>query len=417
MSEIEERYELAKREYARFGVDTEEAMRRLSEIRISIQCWQGDDVEGFLSKGSLGDGLQVTGNYPYKARDAKMLRQDLQEVLDLMPGSFKLNLHSTYLESEEDVALDEIKPEHYQGWVEFAKKNRLGLDFNPTLFSSPMVEHGFTLSSADERVRSFWVRHCKAARKVGEYFGQQTGMACVTNIWIPDGYKDEPYDRLGPRQRLKESLDEIFEEKIDKRFNIDSVESKLFGIGLESYTTGNSEFYLAYAVKNGIALTLDAGHFHPTEYISDKISSVLLFLDDLLLHVSRPVRWDSDHVVVLDDELNRIAQALVRADLLGKTHIGLDYFDGSINRIAAWCIGIKATQLALLKALLEPSERLKEAEDGYDFTKRLFLQEQCKSMPFGDVYDYWCLKSGKPAGEELYDQIRDYEEDVLKHRG
>ena len=417
MSEIEERYELAKREYARFGVDTEEAMRRLSKIRISIQCWQGDDVEGFLSKGSLGDGLQVTGNYPYKARNAKMLRQDLQEVLDLLPGSFKLNLHSTYLESEEEVALDEIKPEHYQGWVEFAKKNGLGLDFNPTLFSSPMVEHGFTLSSADERVRSFWVRHCKAARKVGEYFGQQTGMACVTNIWIPDGYKDEPYDRLGPRQRLKKSLDEIFEEKIDKRFNIDSVESKLFGIGLESYTTGNSELYLAYAAKNGIALTLDAGHFHPTEYISDKISSVLLFLDDLLLHVSRPVRWDSDHVVVLDDELNRIAQALVRADLLGKTHIGLDYFDGSINRIAAWCIGIKATQLALLKALLEPSKLLKEAEDGYDFTKRLFLQEQCKSMPFGDVYDYWCLKSGKPAGEELYDQIRDYEEDVLKHRG
>ncbi len=417
MSEIEERYELAKREYARFGVDTEEAMRRLSKIRISIQCWQGDDVEGFLSKGSLGDGLQVTGNYPYKARNAKMLRQDLQEVLDLLPGSFKLNLHSTYLESEEDVALDEIRPEHYQGWVEFAKNNGLGLDFNPTLFSSPMVEHGFTLSSADERVRSFWVRHCKAARKVGEYFGQQTGMACVTNIWIPDGYKDEPYDRLGPRQRLKKSLDEIFEEKIDKRFNIDSVESKLFGIGLESYTTGNSEFYLAYAAKNGIALTLDAGHFHPTEYISDKISSVLLFLDDLLLHVSRPVRWDSDHVVVLDDELNRIAQALVRADLLGKTHIGLDYFDGSINRIAAWCIGIKATQLALLKALLEPSKLLKEAEDGYDFTKRLFLQEQCKSMPFGDVYDYWCLKSGKPAGEELYDQIRDYEEDVLKHRG
>lgn len=417
MSEIEERYELAKREYARFGVDTEEAMRRLSKIRISIQCWQGDDVEGFLSKGSLGDGLQVTGNYPYKARNAAMLRQDLQEVLDLMPGSFKLNLHSTYLESEEDVALDEIRPEHYQGWVEFAKKNGLGLDFNPTLFSSPMVEHGFTLSSADERIRSFWVRHCKAARKVGEYFGQQTGMACVTNIWIPDGYKDEPYDRLGPRQRLKESLDEIFEEKIDKRFNIDSVESKLFGIGLESYTTGNSEFYLAYAAKNGIALTLDAGHFHPTEYISDKISSVLLFLDDLLLHVSRPVRWDSDHVVVLDDELNRIAQALVRANLLGKTHIGLDYFDGSINRIAAWCIGIRATQLALLKALLEPSKRLKEAEDGYDFTKRLFLQERCKSMPFGDVYDYWCLKSGKPAGEELYDQIRDYEEDVLKHRG
>lgn len=417
MKDIVERYELAKNEYEAYGVDVDRAIEELSKIRISIQCWQGDDVNGFLSKGSLGDGLQVTGNYPYRANDGEELRSDIQKVLDLMPGSFKLNLHSTYLESEESVSLDQIKPEHYSRWVEFARKNGLGLDFNPTCFSSPMVKGGFTLSSADEEVRGFWVRHCQAARKVGEYFGKQTGIPCVTNIWIPDGYKDEPYDRLAPRERLKKSLDEILGERIDRKYNIDAVESKLFGIGLESYTTGNNEFYLAYAVKNNIALTLDSGHFHPTEVISDKIPSVLLFLDDLLLHVSRPVRWDSDHVVVLDDELNRIAQSLVRSNLLSKTHIGLDYFDGSINRIAAWCIGIRATEIALLKALLEPSTLLKEAEDKGDYTKRLFLFEQAKQLPFGAIYDYYCLKQGKPTGQKLYEEIMAYEANVLSKRG
>ncbi len=417
MNDLEERYRLAKEAYKAYGVDVDEAIRKLEEIRISIQCWQGDDVQGFMNKGSLGDGLQVTGNYPYKARTIGELQEDIQKVLDLLPGSFKLNLHSTYLDSETPVSLDEIKPEHYETWVAFAKNNNLGLDFNPTLFSSPMVKDGFTLSSNDEETRKFWIRHCKAARKVGEYFGKETGIPCVTNIWIPDGYKDEPYDRLAPRKRLLEALDEILEEKIDRKYNIDAVESKLFGIGLESYTTGNSEFYLGYAVSRGIALTLDAGHFHPTEYISDKIPSVLLFVNDLLLHVSRPVRWDSDHVVTFDDEVNRIAQSLVRSNLLDKTHIGLDYFDGSINRIAAWCIGIRATQMALLKALLEPSEALKDAEDKGDYTKRLYLSEQAKYLPFADVYRYFCYKANKPYGEDLYKAIADYEKDTLSERG
>lgn len=417
MNDLEERYRLAKEAYKAYGVDADEAIRKLEEIRISIQCWQGDDVQGFMNKGNLGDGLQVTGNYPYKARTIEELQEDIQKVLDLLPGSFKLNLHSTYLDSGTPVSLDEIKPELYETWVAFAKKNKLGLDFNPTLFSSPMVKDGFTLSSNDEETRKFWIRHCKAARKVGEYFGKETGIPCVTNMWIPDGYKDEPYDRLAPRKRLLEALDEILEEKIDRRHNIDAVESKLFGIGLESYTAGNSEFYLGYAVSRNIALTLDAGHFHPTEYISDKIPSVLLFVDDLLLHVSRPVRWDSDHVVTFDDEVNRIAQSLVRGNLLDKTHIGLDYFDGSINRIAAWCIGIRATQMALLKALLEPSKAMKEAEEKGDYTKRLYLSEQIKYLPFADVYRYFCYKAGKPYGEDLYKAIADYEKDTLSERG
>lgn len=417
MKTIEERYQIAKEIYAKYGVDTDKAIERLKDIPLSIQCWQGDDVQGFLNKEALGDGLQVTGNYPYKARTLKELQEDIQEVLDLLPGTFKLNLHSTYLDSDKPVSLDEVKPEHYKTWVDFAKKNHIGLDFNPTLFSSPMVKNGFTLSSNNEDVRSFWVRHCKACRKVGEYFGKELGIPCVTNIWIPDGYKDEPYDRLAPRLRLKKSLDEILEEKIDKKYNIDAVESKLFGIGLESYTTGNNEFYLAYAVKNNTALTLDAGHFHPTEYISDKISSVLIFLDDLLLHVSRPVRWDSDHVVILDDELNKIAQTLVRSNLLGKTHIGLDYFDGSINRIFAWIIGLRATQLALLKALLEPAQEFKKLEDSYNFTERLYLGEEMKTLPFGIVYDYFCYKHGKKSGLELEQQLKTYENEVLRKRG
>ena len=416
MINIEEEYRIAKERYLSYGVDVEEAMEKLASIPLSIQCWQGDDVEGFLDKGSLGDGLQVTGNYPYKARNIAELQEDIEEVLSLLPGTFKLNLHSTYLDSEKSVCLDQIEPKHYESWVKFAKKHHLGLDFNPTLFSSPMVKEGFTLSSKEEGVRRFWIEHCKRARKIGEYFGKELGIPCVTNIWIPDGYKDEPYDRLGPRERLKDSLDEIFAEKIDKKYNIDSVESKLFGIGLEAYTTGNHEFYLGYAVKNGLALTLDSGHFHPTEYISDKISSVLLFTNDLLLHVSRPMRWDSDHVVIFDDELNRIAESLVRGNLLEKTHIGLDYFDGSINRIAAWCIGLRATQMALLKALLEPSALLKKAEDSYDFTTRLYLHEESKYLPYQAVYRYFAYKNKKKTGKELEEELHKYETNVLRKR-
>ena len=416
MNEIEKQYEIARKIYEKYGIDTDKAIEKLNNIYISIQCWQGDDVSGFLNKDSLTGGIQVTGNYPYKARNIIELKQDIEEVLSLLPGKFKLNLHAIYADSEGRVSLDNLKPEHFKSWVDFAKKNKIGLDFNPTLFSSSMMKEGFTLSSNDENTRNFWIKHCKCCRKIGEYFGKELNIPCVTNIWIPDGYKDEPYDRLSPRLRLKDSLDQILKEKIDKKYNIDSVESKLFGIGVESYTTGNNEFYLGYAIKNDLCLTLDSGHFHPTEYISDKISSTLIYLDDLLLHVSRPVRWDSDHVVILDDELNRIAQALIRNNLIEKTHIGLDYFDGSINRILAWVVGIRSTQIALLKALLEPQEVLKNLENKYDFSSRLMILEDLKTLPYGIVYDYFCYKNNKKYGIDLHNEIKKYEKDILSIR-
>ena len=373
MRDIRKEYELAKKEYAKIGVDTDKAIETLSSIRISIHCWQGDDVRGFLSKDELSGGIQTTGNYLGRARNVTELREDIKEVLSLLPGKFKLNLHAIYLDTDEKVDLDKIEPKHYASWVNFAKENDLGLDFNPTCFSHPLASSNFTLSSSDEHIRSFWVEHCKRSRKIGEYFGKELGIPCVTNIWIPDGMKDIPYDRVSPRKRLKQSLDEILEEKIDPKYNIDAVESKVFGIGLESYTVGSNEFYLGYATKNQIGLTLDSGHFHPTEMISDKISSVLLYVPHLLLHVSRPVRWDSDHVVIFDDELNEIARSLVRSGLINKTSIGLDYFDASINRIAAWVVGIRSTQKALLKALLEPTEYLNKVEDEQNYTERMVL--------------------------------------------
>ena len=381
MRDIRKEYELAKKEYAKIGVDTDKAIETLSSIRISMHCWQGDDVRGFLSKDELSGGIQTTGNYLGRARNVSELREDIKEVLSLLPGKFKLNLHAIYLDTDEKVDLDKIEPKHYASWVNFAKENDLGLDFNPTCFSHPLASSNFTLSSSDEHIRSFWVEHCKRSRKIGEYFGKELGIPCVTNIWIPDGMKDIPYDRVSPRKRLKQSLDEILEEKIDPKYNIDAVESKVFGIGLESYTVGSNEFYLGYATKNQIGLTLDSGHFHPTEMISDKISSVLLYVPHLLLHVSRPVRWDSDHVVIFDDELNEIARSLVRSGLINKTSIGLDYFDASINRIAAWVVGIRSTQKALLKALLEPTEYLNKVEDEQNYTERMVLTEEMKSMP------------------------------------
>ena len=374
MRDIRKEYELAKKEYAKIGVDTDKAIETLSSIRISMHCWQGDDVRGFLSKDELSGGIQTTGNYLGRARNVSELREDIKEVLSLLPGKFKLNLHAIYLDTDEKVDLDKIEPKHYASWVNFAKENDLGLDFNPTCFSHPLASSNFTLSSSDEHIRSFWVEHCKRSRKIGEYFGKELGIPCVTNIWIPDGMKDIPYDRVSPRKRLKQSLDEILEEKIDPKYNIDAVESKVFGIGLESYTVGSNEFYLGYATKNQIGLTLDSGHFHPTEMISDKISSVLLYVPHLLLHVSRPVRWDSDHVVIFDDELNEIARSLVRSGLINKTSIGLDYFDASINRIAAWVVGIRSTQKALLKALLEPTEYLNKIEDEQNYTERMVLR-------------------------------------------
>ena len=410
-------YEAAKEAYAAFGVDTEAAMNRLRTIPISMHCWQGDDVRGFLFRGNdLTGGIQATGNYPGAARTPAELRQDMEKAFSLIPGKHKVNLHATYADTDEKIDLDEIEPRHYERWVAWAKEQGLGLDFNPTCFSHAKSESGFTLSSADEGIRRFWVEHCKRSRRIGAYFGKELGRQCVTNVWIPDGYKDTPVDRLAPRERLKQSLDEIFAEPLDEAYNLDAVESKVFGIGSESYVTGSHEFYLGYAVKNGKAVCLDTGHFHPTERVSDKISSVLMFTNELLLHVSRPVRWDSDHVVILDDELQEIALELVRNGLYKRTHIGLDFFDASINRIAAWVIGMRNMQKALLRALLEPTKTLKQYELEGNYTARLALLEELKSMPWQSVWDEYCERNSVPVGIRWMDEVRGYERDVLSHR-
>lgn len=410
-------YEAAKESFAALGVDTEKAMKQLGKIKISMHCWQGDDVRGFLFRGNeLTGGIQATGNYPGAARTPAELRRDMEKAFSLIPGKHKVNLHAIYADTDEKVDLDAIEPRHYASWVAWAKENGLGLDFNPTCFSHKMSESGFTLSSADENVRRFWVEHCKRSRRIGAYFGKELGQKCVTNVWIPDGYKDIPVDRLAPRERLAQSLDEIFAEPLDEKYNLDAVESKVFGIGSESYVTGSHEFYLGYAVKNHKAVCLDTGHFHPTEYVSNKISSVLMFTNELLLHVSRPVRWDSDHVVTLNDELQEIAFELIRSGLISRTHIGLDFFDASINRIAAWVIGMRNMQKALLRALLEPTEMLKRCELKGDYTARLATLEEMKSMPWQAVWDEFCERNNVPVGLRWMDEVRSYEKDVLSAR-
>ena len=417
MKSVEKAYELARERLAEIGVDTEEALRRLEQIKISMHCWQGDDVRGFLFRErALSGGIQATGNYPGAARTPSELRADMEMALRLIPGKHRINLHSTYADTDERIDLDEIEPRHYESWVQWAREQGLGLDFNPTCFSHEKSESGFTLASADRGIRDFWIEHCKRSRRVSAYFGRELQSPSVNNIWIPDGYKDTPIDRLAPRRRLLSALDEIFREPIDERYNLDAVESKVFGIGSESYVVGSHEFYLGYAVKNQKLLTLDAGHFHPTEVISGKISAVLLFCNELLLHVSRPVRWDSDHVVILDDELQQIASELVRGDLLSRTHIGLDFFDASINRIAAWVIGMRSMQKALLHALLEPTDRLREYELAGDFTSRLAWLEELKVLPMQAVWDYFCESSSVPAGLEWLDDMRRYEAQVLEAR-
>jgi L-rhamnose isomerase len=416
--DISKMYALARQQYAEIGVDTEKALADLEKIPISIHCWQGDDVQGFANPNEeLSGGLAATGNYPGKARNADQLRQDLDLAFSLLPGDHRLNLHAIYLEADEKVDLDNIQPKHFTNWVDWAKENRHGLDFNPTCFSHPLAADGFTLSHQDPAIRGFWVDHCIASRKIGEYFGKALGTPAVTNIWIPDGYKDTPADRMAPRQRLLDALDQVLAEKIDPKFNLDAVEPKLFGIGSESYVTGSMEFYMGYAISRSILLTLDSGHFHPTETITDKISSLLLYLDELLLHVSRGVRWDSDHVVTFTEELQAIAKEIVRNDALSRIHVGLDYFDASINRIAAWVIGTRNTLKAFLFALLEPTQRLKEAEQAGDFTQRLALLEEIKSMPFSVVWDYYCHKQDVPIGMDFMAVIRDYEKQELLKRG
>jgi L-rhamnose isomerase len=398
-------------------VDTEAALVRLESIPISLQCWQGDDVGGFENRaGELTGGIAITGNYPGKARNAEELRRDLDLAYRLLPGRHRLNLHAIYLEAERKVERNQIEPAHFSAWVDWAKAKDHGLDFNPTCFSHPFAADGFTLSHRDPAIRRFWVEHCIICRRIGAYFGQQLGTPAVTNIWIPDGFKDTPADRQTPRRLLLESLDTILAEKIDPRLNLDAVEPKLFGLGSESYVTGSMEFYLAYATSRKILLTLDSGHFHPTESIADKISSLMLYLEGLLLHVSRGVRWDSDHVVTLTDDLQAIAREAARSQALERIHIGLDYFDASINRIAAWAIGARSTLRALLLALLEPVERLDEYEREGDFSSRLGLQEELKSMLFSAVWDAYCARKGVPLGMDFMAEIKGYEKSELAGR-
>jgi L-rhamnose isomerase len=413
-------YQTAKERYASLGVDADAAMQALAAIPISLHCWQGDDVGGFETVGAQlsGGGIQATGNYPGKARTIAELRGDIEKALSLIPGAHRLNLHACYLDNGgKFIDRDQIEPAHFQSWIDWAKLNHLGMDFNPTYFSHAKAADGFTLAHADKGIRDFWIQHGILCRKIGAEMGRQLGTPTVTNVWIPDGYKDIPVDRTGPRERLTDSLDKMFAEAIDPRIHLDSVEAKLFGIGAESYTVGSHEFYLAYAVSRQKLLTLDAGHFHPTEVISEKISTVLMFCPGLLLHVSRPVRWDSDHVVLLDDELQNIAKELVRSGRLhDKIHVGLDYFDASINRVAAWVIGARNMVKALLIALLEPTAALKQAELDGDFTRRLAMLEEQKSLPWTAVWDYYCAQKGVPVGGAWFDEVRSYEKQVLSNR-
>lgn len=414
---IDQAWELAKQRFSAVGVDVENALKTMEKLPVSMHCWQGDDVAGFENpEGSLTGGIQATGNYPGKARNAAELRADLEMALTLIPGPKRLNLHAIYLESDTPVARNKIEPRHFSNWVEWAKKHHLGLDFNPSCFSHPLSADGFTLSSANPETRQFWIEHCQASRRISAYFGEQLGTPSVMNIWIPDGMKDTPIDRLAPRQRLASALDEVIAEKLNPAHHIDAVESKLFGIGAESYTVGSNEFYLGYAASRQTALCLDAGHFHPTEVISDKISSAMLYVPRLLLHVSRPVRWDSDHVVLLDDETQAIASEIVRHNLFNRVHIGLDFFDASINRIAAWVIGTRNMKKALLRALLEPTNHLRNLEESGDYTARLALLEEQKSLPWQAVWEMYCQRNDVPVDASWLKAVREYEEQILSQR-
>ncbi len=417
-SSVEKAYALASERYSQYGIDVDKVLEKLSKISISLHCWQGDDVGGFESSGGLSDGgIMATGNYPGKARNADELRMDLEKAFSLIPGGTRLNLHAIYAETGgKRIERNKLEPKHFSTWMDWAKGKKLGLDFNPSFFSHPKAKSGFTLASSNEGIRKFWVEHGIACRKIGEQMGREVGSPCVTNIWIPDGYKDIPIDRKGPRETLRKSLDEILKPKLEKRYLLDAVESKLFGIGSESYVVGSHEFYLGYAIEKNVLLCLDTGHFHPTETVSDKISSVLLYLDEILLHISRPVRWDSDHVVISSDELSAIAQEIVRGSFLDRVHIGLDYFDASINRIAAWVIGARSMQKALLAALLEPTESLRKLENSGDFTARLAVLEEIKSLPLGAVWDYYCLKANVPVGDNWIKDVKDYEKKVTSKR-
>ena len=413
-----ERYESAKKQYAALGVDTDKAIERLKEIPISLHCWQGDDVTGFDHDGPLTGGIQTTGNYPGKARIPGELMADIEKVLSLIPGKHKVNLHACYavFENDEYADRDKLEPKHFKKWVEFGKKNGVAFDFNPTCFSHPMASDGLTLSSPNEEVRKFWVNHCIACIRISEYLATEQASPCAMNIWIPDGMKDVPADRLGPRARFKQSLDEILAVPYDREKVLVCLESKVFGIGMESYTVGSSEFTLNYAAKNNIISLMDNGHYHPTEIVSDKISSMLLFNDKIALHVTRGVRWDSDHVVIFDDETKEIAKEIIRNDATDRVLLALDYFDASINRIAAWVIGMRNMQKALLYALLSPNKEMKALQDAGNFTELMMLQEEIKTYPFGDVWNQFCEMNGVPVGESWYQEVKNYEDTVLFKR-
>ena len=409
------RYEEAKAMYAALGVDTEKAMEILKAVPVSMHCWQGDDVTGFDTEDELSGGIQTTGNYPGKARNYTELMADMDKVFSLVPGKKKLNLHASYAIFEGEKAdRDSLKPEHFAKWVKFAKDRNMGIDFNPTFFSHPMVKNDLTLSSPDENVRKFWVEHGKRCLEISQYFAEETGVPCVMNIWIPDGYKDIPADRLGPRARFKKSLDEILAIDYDKTKVYVCLESKVFGIGMESYTVGSAEFCMNYVSAKGITPLMDNGHYHPTEVVSDKISSMLLFHDKLALHITRSVRWDSDHVVLFDDETKEIAKEIVRNDALDRVFIATDYFDASINRISAWVTGMRNVVKALLFALLLPDARMKKLQDEHNITELMVLQEELKTAPFGDVWNEYLAREG--VSSEYINDIKNYEREVLVKR-
>ncbi len=411
-------FELAQEQYAEQGVSVDKALRTLRAVSLSLHCWQGDDVAGFERIGTLDGGIATTGNYPGRARTPEELRSDLALALRLIPGSHRVNLHALYADTRKpDTDRDSLGPEHFAGWIAWARERRLGLDFNPSYFSHPLAKDGLTLSHPDKAIRRFWIAHGIASRQIGAAFGRKLGTPSIVNLWIPDGFKDTPVDRFGPRERLRESLDEIYARPLPRALVRDAVESKLFGLGSESYVVGSHEFYMGYAMKKGLMLCLDFGHFHPTESIADKISSLLLFTNELLLHVSRGVRWDSDHVVTFSDELQAVAREVVVGNALDRVHLATDFFDASINRIAAWVIGARNVLKALLAALLTPTTPLQKAEQKRDFTARLALQEEYKNLPFGAVWDYYCLKSDVPVGDAWLAEVRRYEHDVLSQRG
>ncbi|MCI9334757.1 MAG: L-rhamnose isomerase [Lachnospiraceae bacterium] len=414
-----ERYESAKERYAEIGVDTDQAIARLKEIPVSLHCWQGDDVIGFDHDGPLTGGIQTTGNYPGKARTPEELMQDMDQALRLMPGKKKLNLHASYAVFEEGkfVDRDKIGPEHFAKWVAFAKERNMGIDFNPTFFSHDRVKDGLTLTSPDEETRKFWIDHGKACIRISEYFAKETGMPCVMNIWIGDGYKDIPADRMGPRMRYKDSIEQILSEHYDKALVKPCVESKVFGIGVESYTAGSAEFALSFAATHGCLPLMDNGHYHPTEMVSDKIPALLCFYPEIALHITRPVRWDSDHVVLFDDETREMAKEIIRCNALERVYMALDYFDAGINRVAAWTVGFRSWQKALLNALCTPNEELKKLQDENRMTKLMMFQEDVKLAPFGDVWEEYCRQCGMAAeGRQWLEAIEKYEEEVLLKR-